>query len=710
MASRSTPFLSCRRRAAFWLATGATAWLAGCGGGSPEPGTPESNDARVASGTTTLAVGPAMLPADTGAQVVRPSFHVAPVLLDEPDHGDADGRSASAGRGPHLQSVPDAQAGLDTRGLTLQRLEASRRARALAAGGVAAGGASPLAGSTTVAAYTPAQIRAAYGLPGLPAPGSSLSAAQKAALGAGQTIYIVDALHDPNVAAELAAFNQRFGLPACTRKSLAPNAPLPLADPSAASCDLVVAYVDARGAITSTAPSYDEGWATEIALDVQWAHATAPLARIVLIEAPDASVNSLLGAVRLANAMGPGVVSMSFGSNEGNWTESADAAFSGAGMSYLAATGDSGAGVSWPSVSARVLAVGGTTLSWGGSGTAREETAWSGTGGGTSAFVATPAYQTAAVPGLGTQARRTVADVAFNADPATGQYTAVMPRAGGDARWLSVGGTSLATPQWAGLLAVANALRAASARPVLAAPHEALYAQVSAYAGADAGAFLDIVQGVHGPCGTCSAGPGYDPLTGLGTPRVSALLSQLTGVQAPPPASTAPSVSAATVTGQAGTALSYAMGVSAQHPVSFSLRDAPAGMAISAAGVVSWAAPVAGSWNVTVTATDTATGQTGTGVLGVTIASVGPSLTTSPLQGKSGKALTATFAISAPGATSVSVAVRGAPPGMKISLSKLKLTLSWPKPVVGSYKLELQVADNAGRTAFATVPVTITAK
>ena len=71
---------------------------------------------------------------------------------------------------------------------------------------------------------------------------------------------------------------------------------------------------------------------------MQWAHATAPLARIVLIEAPDGSLKNLLGAVTLANAMGPGGVSMSFGSPEGTWTASADAAFAAPGMSYLAAS------------------------------------------------------------------------------------------------------------------------------------------------------------------------------------------------------------------------------------------------------------------------------------------------------------------------------------------------------------------------------------
>ena len=149
--------------------------------------------------------------------------------------------------------------------------------------------------------------------------------------------------------------------------------------------------------MTAAIPTYNSGWATEIALDVQWSHATAPLARVILIEAPDASLSSLVGAIDLADSMGPGIVSMSFGSAEGSWTASADPAFGAASMTYLGAAGDSGAGVEWPAVSAHVVAVGGSTLTYTGSG-ARSEVVWSGTGGGISAYVPAPAYQTGRSP------------------------------------------------------------------------------------------------------------------------------------------------------------------------------------------------------------------------------------------------------------------------------------------------------------------------
>jgi subtilase family serine protease len=142
--------------------------------------------------------------------------------------------------------------------------------------------------------YTPAQIRAAYNMPPLPAPGAALTQAQAAALGAGQTIYLIDAFHDPYIAQELAAFNTRFGLPACSVTVLGPTRALPLASASTAGCELLVAPSTAAGGIGATAPAYDYAWATEIALDVQWAHATAPLARLVLIEAQDSSLASLM--------------------------------------------------------------------------------------------------------------------------------------------------------------------------------------------------------------------------------------------------------------------------------------------------------------------------------------------------------------------------------------------------------------------------------
>ena len=668
-----------------WLLAACTATLlSACGGGSGDDSTAASPQLapQLASGTITLALDATALPDAVAQQDAQPAFHVAPALLDAPD-------DTSARSGPHRHLLSAEFAGLSSRRLTVQGLEAAHRRHAgidLAAGTSAA----PMASGSAIATYTPAQIRAAYGLSALPAAGSTLSAAQAAQLGAGQTIYIVDALHDPSVAAELAAFNLKFALPTCTARTIAAGSSLPLAAAASAGCELAIVYNTASGALSSTAPAYDAGWATEITLDVQWAHATAPLARIILIEAPDASLNSLLGAVKLANSMGPGVVSMSFGSPEGNWTASVDATFTATGMSYLAATGDAGAAVSWPAVSPNVVAVGGTTLTYSGSGT-RSEVSWSGTGGGTSLYTATPAYQSNAVPGLGTVAHRTVADVAFNADPASGQYVAVLTPGNATVNWLSAGGTSLSTPQWAGLIAIANATRALNAKPALGAPHAMLYGQIASVPGTYASVFADVTKGTDGSCSTCSARTGYDPLSGLGTPNAASLLSALSGTAA---AATAPVVTPASIAGKVGTALTFTVSATSANPLSYTLSGAPAGMSIAGSGAVSWATPVAGTWAVTVTASDSKTGLSGQGLYSIVIAAqaapaAAPVVAAASISGTAGSPLAFSVAVTAPNA--VTYALSGAPSGMSIASNG---AVSWAKPVAGTWAVTVIATDS----------------
>ena len=403
---------------------------------------------------------------------------------------------------------------------------------------------------------------------------------------------------------------------------------------------------------------------------------------------------------------------MSFGAAEGNYTASVDAAFTAPKMSYLAATGDSGALVSWPSVSTNVVAVGGTSLRFGGGG-ARIEAAWSGTGGGVSAFTATPSYQSTAVPGFSGYARRAVADVAFNADPSTGQYAAVMSPGSSTVNWMSVGGTSLSTPQWAGLLAVANATRALSAKTLLGAPHALLYGQIGAVPGNYASAFGDVTMGSHGACSLCMAKAGYDELTGLGTPNAIGLLNLLSATTtSPPPGASpvAPTVGSATVGAKVGTPLSYAIAVTAANSVTYTLSGAPAGLVISSAGVIGWPSPLAGSYSVTVTAKDAKTGLSGQGVLTLQVVKPGPVISATAMTGVAGKALTGTIAIADPTATSLSISISGVPAGMSFAVSGLNLTANWAKPVTGSYTLKINVTDSAGLSAAASVPVTVTAK
>jgi subtilase family serine protease len=179
--------------------------------------------------------------------------------------------------------------------------------------------------STTPKGYSPAQIRAAYGIDAI-----TFSSGTVTGDGAGETIAIVDAYADPNIASDLAAFDAEYGL------SSPPSF-----------------TVDNLGATTT-----DAGWAMETALDVEWAHAIAPGANIVLVEASSDSVSALSGAIGHArNLPGVGVVSMSWGASEFSNESTYDSLFTTpsvhVNVTYVAASGDSGAssGVMYPAAS-----------------------------------------------------------------------------------------------------------------------------------------------------------------------------------------------------------------------------------------------------------------------------------------------------------------------------------------------------------------------
>jgi subtilase family serine protease len=682
------PVLCTLARATLVTAALAPLLLAGCGGGSDDStassGTSSVKLADTSSATSSVSLSP--LSSTVASTLVRPAFYTAPVVLNAPSDIDSAAPFASANQPPAAQASTSTMAVVSLAQLTPQTIAryATKTARAAS-------------NSTQVTTYTPAQIRAAYQLPPLPSSWSNLSASEAAQMGAGQTIYVIDAMSDPNIVKELAAFDQKFGLPGCTTTTIAPNASLPLAAPDSNACQFSVVHSTTSGAMTSNAPSYDSGWATEIALDVQWVHATAPLARIVLIQAPDASTGSMTAAVNLANAMGPGVVSMSFGAPEGSWTGSVDSAFKHANMTYVAATGDNGTGVEWPSVSPNVLAVGGTRLSY--DGTTKNETVWSGTGGGISQYTSVPAYQNTSVPSLGTLTKRSVGDVSFNADPFSGQYVAVITPVAAAPSWYSVGGTSLSTPQWAGIVAVANAQRARNSLGALGLAQTQLYGTVSTDAGLYATAFYDVTSGNDGYCSSCSAHTGYDQPSGLGTPVVGSLLSTLGVSKAPPPV-----VSAATVKGTAGSALSFTVAASSSDPLSWSLANAPQGMSIDSSGQVTWAQPVAGTYKVTVTAKDTVTGSTGSASANVTVVAASkPVVQAATIVGQAKQPLSYQVDVSA--ADPVRFSLSGAPSGMSISSAGV---ISWRTPAKGTYSVSVKATDTSnGQSGSATMSVRI---
>jgi hypothetical protein len=271
-----------------------------------------------------------------------------------------------------------------------------------------------------LAVYTPTQMSHGYQVDLATNPDGST------ADGTGQTIAIAIAFDAPNIVTDLQTFDSAFGLP----------------DPPTFTI-----------ATPQGQPSYNSGWASEATLDVEWAHAIAPGANILLVESLTNSISNLLGAVGYArNYPGVSVVSMSWGAGELSGETSLDFHFttpSGqtGGVTFVAASGDSHV-VGWPAVSPNVVAVGGTTLSLDGVGNWLNETAWSASGGGISLYESQPDYQA----GIVTQSttKRTNPDVAYNANPGTGVYVRF------NNGWYSFGGTSAGAPQWAGIIALAD--------------------------------------------------------------------------------------------------------------------------------------------------------------------------------------------------------------------------------------------------------------
>jgi subtilase family serine protease len=344
-----------------------------------------------------------------------------------------------------------------------------------------AGDATPLLTGSGTGGYTPAQIRALLGLAGT---------------GAGQTIAVVTAYDAPNAAADLAVFNAAFGLPA---------------PPS-------FRKVDQTGG--TKFPRVDAGWALEAALDVQWAHAVAPSAAILLVEATTSGLSNLMAAVSWAAAQpGVSVVSGSFGLKEYSKQKDYDARCRLTTGVCVFASGDTGNPATYPATSPWALAVGGTTLTLDGAGSVLGETGWSGSGGGVSLYTPKPMWQSGV-----TAARRATPDVGYDADPTTGFAVYSSTPYDRQSGWFVLGGTSAGAPQWAGILASANQLRRAAGKPVLSAVtssgatplHTALYG-----AGLrGSGALADVTTGTNGTCGTlCTAGVGYDTVTGVGSPR-----------------------------------------------------------------------------------------------------------------------------------------------------------------------------------------------
>lgn len=274
---------------------------------------------------------------------------------------------------------------------------------------------------------SPSQIKTAYSFP------TSLSA------GMGQTIAIVDAYNDPTVASDLQTFSGQYGIP----------------------CNGCLRVVNQNGG--SKLPRTNSGWALEISLDVQWAHALAPGAHILLVEASSNSNANLYAAEDYATA-NAAYVSNSWGGSESSGETSTDSHFNRPGVSIFVSAGDNGLPAEYPSSSPYVISVGGTTLNFNSNGTFASETGWSSGGGGCSAYeTANPAQSAfAGYAQVNCGGKRATPDVSLDADPNSGVSVYDTTSYQGQSGWFKVGGTSASSPMWAARSADSGAVVNAS--------------------------------------------------------------------------------------------------------------------------------------------------------------------------------------------------------------------------------------------------------
>jgi subtilase family serine protease len=331
---------------------------------------------------------------------------------------------------------------------------------------------------------TPASLACVYGLTTLVS-GCSPNVVSAAPTGGSRAIALVDAYNYPNAnaLADLQVYSAQFGLPA----------------PTASSFQVVYA---------SGTPRYrDSGWELEAALDIEMAHAMAPHAKIYLVEAASDSTTDLLAAVdvaaQLVAAAGGGEVSMSWGGGEFAGEASYDSHFTKSGVAFFASTGDA-PGVEWPSASANVVAVGGSSLARQvGTMALLRHASWVDGGGGFSTYVARPSYQSSVAGAVGSM--RGVPDISAVADPSTGVWV----YDSGNGGWLIVGGTSVASPLVAGIVNASGHFYGSSAAELT---------QIYINSAASATHFTVGATGYCGPQASYAVSGGWNPCLGVGAP------------------------------------------------------------------------------------------------------------------------------------------------------------------------------------------------
>ncbi len=286
---------------------------------------------------------------------------------------------------------------------------------------ISLGSVSPALGGAN--GYAPAKIAQAYGVGSYP-------------LGGSGAIAIVDAYNYPTALADFNTFASSFGLPTEPSTNIL------------ASTNQVLQMVYATG----KQPVNNGGWSQEMAIDIEWAHAMAPGAKIYLVEAATSSFSDIVAAIRVAKAL-PGVkqVSTSFGGTETScYYVNYDAAFTQPGVVFFSASGDSAAARLYPALSSNVVSVGGTTLATDTLGAWVSESVWADMGCGPSAHEPRPVFQDGYYSKIGLY--RGGVDICAVADPNTGVAVYDSYAYQGFQGWFVAGGTSVACPIVAGIV------------------------------------------------------------------------------------------------------------------------------------------------------------------------------------------------------------------------------------------------------------------
>ncbi len=375
--------------------------------------------------------------------------------------------------------------------------------------------------------YSPQEMQTAYGVSDMLSMGDN---------GKGQTIVIVDAFGSPTIAHDLKVFDAGYGLP----------------DPPS-----LTVYSPLGTKPFNPNNSTMTGWAFETTLDVEWAHAMAPGARIALMTSPMAETQGVQGMPQflfleqwaLDHNIGK-IISQSWATTENTLffnggyqvLKSFDAFYRQAAadnVTVFGSTGDNGVGntgvngklypfptVNFPASDPYVTAVGGTTLTADTQGNYQSEVGWSGSGGGVSQYFGQPSYQRDNLPASVEKTlnhHRGIPDISYNADPGSPILVYLSFLGKSNAGYYGIGGTSEGSPQWAGIMADANQM---NGKP-LGFINQDLYqvANSSQYGST----YHDVTSGNNSSGGITgyNATTGWDFVTGWGSPNATALFTAI---------------------------------------------------------------------------------------------------------------------------------------------------------------------------------------